>query len=301
MAQIDDLPPLREVIRRHGLSPKKSLGQNFLLDLNLTARIARAAGPFDGVTVVEIGPGPGGLTRALLAQGVKRVIAVERDARAIAALEQIAACYPGRLDVVEGDALSFDARGHVAEAPARVVANLPYNIATALLVGWLTVEPWPPWYDQLILMFQREVAERIVARPGGKSYGRLAVLAGWRSEAKILFDVARTAFVPPPAVTSSVARIVPRAAPLPCEARALQRVTEAAFGQRRKMLRQSLKSLGVDVSALLAAAEIEPTARAEEISVEGFVRLARALNDAVIPRESRLSRTLNARDNPRRS
>jgi 16S rRNA (adenine1518-N6/adenine1519-N6)-dimethyltransferase len=276
MAQIDDLPPLREVIKRHGLSAKKSLGQNFLLDLNLTARIARAAGALDGVTVVEIGPGPGGLTRALLAQGAKRVIAVERDARALAALQEIAAHYPGRLQIVEGDALQFDARAHV-DGRAIVVANLPYNIATALLVGWLTAEPWPPWYLSLTLMFQREVAERIVAAPGGKSYGRLAVLAGWRSEARILFDVARTAFVPQPKVTSSVVQLCPRATPLACDARALQRVTEAAFGQRRKMLRQSLKSLGVDAGALLAAADIAPTARAEEIAVEGFVRLARAL------------------------
>jgi 16S rRNA (adenine1518-N6/adenine1519-N6)-dimethyltransferase len=276
MAQIDDLPPLREVIRRHGLSPKKSLGQNFLLDLNLTARIARAGGALDGVTVVEIGPGPGGLTRALLAEGAAHVIAVERDERAMAALEEIAARYPGRLTVVAGDALTFDARAVLAGRRARVIANLPYNIATALLVNWLTAEPWPPWYDMLVLMFQREVAERIVAPPGGKAYGRLSVLAGWRCEAKILFDVKPAAFVPPPAVTSSVVRLTPRAAPLACDARALQRVTEAAFGQRRKMLRQSLKTLGVDAAALLAAAEIEPTARAEQIPVAGFVRLTRA-------------------------
>lgn len=275
MSAIDDLPPLREVIRRHGLRAKKSLGQNFLLDLNLTARIARAAGPLDGVEVVEIGPGPGGLTRALLAAGARRVIAVERDDRAIAALAEIAAHYPGRLEVVAGDALDFDARGLIG-APARVVANLPYNIATALLVSWLTLEPWPPWYDRLVLMFQREVAERIVAAPGSKSYGRLSVLVGWRCEARILFDVAGSAFVPPPKVTSSLVEVVPRARPLACERRALERVTEAAFGQRRKMLRQSLKSLGADTSALLEAAAIEPTARAEDIPVEGFVALARA-------------------------
>ena len=279
MSQIDDLPPLRDVIRRHGLTAKKSLGQNFLLDLNLTTRIARAAGRLENVTVIEIGPGPGGLTRALLASGAKRVIAVERDARAIAALDEIAARYPGRLQIVEGDALYFDARAQAIEAPARIVANLPYNIATALLVGWLTLEPWPPWYDALVLMFQREVAERIVAPPGGKSYGRLAVLAGWRAHAKIVFDVAPTAFVPPPKVISSVVRLIPREAPLPCDAGALQRVTEAAFGQRRKMLRQSLKALGVDAGALLEAARIEPTARAEEIPVEGFVRLARAFRE----------------------
>ncbi len=274
MTQIDDLPPLREVIRRHGLSPKKSLGQNFLLDLNLTARIARAGGALDGVTVVEIGPGPGGLTRALLAEGAARVVAVERDARAIAALEEIAARYPGRLAIVEADALAFDARDALAGARARVIANLPYNIATALLISWLTAEPWPPWYDALVLMFQREVAERIVAAPGGKIYGRLSVLANWRCETKILFDVKPAAFVPPPKVTSSVVRLTPRPQPLACDARALQRVTEAAFGQRRKMLRQSLKTLGVDAGALLAAAGIAPTARAEEIPVEGFVRLA---------------------------
>ena len=275
MAQIDDLPPLREVIKRHGLSAKKSLGQNFLLDLNLTARIARAAEPLENVTVVEIGPGPGGLTRALLALGARRVIAVERDERALAALEEIAARYPGRLTIVAGDALAVDLPAELGPERARVVANLPYNIATALLVGWLTAEPWPPWYDRLVLMFQREVAERIVARPGGKNYGRLAVLAGWRSEAKILFDVAPSAFVPPPKVTSSVVRLVPRREPLACDSKALQRVTEAAFGQRRKMLRQSLKSLGVDAGALLEAAGIEPTARAEEIPVAGFVTLAR--------------------------
>ncbi|HYC16877.1 MAG TPA: 16S rRNA (adenine(1518)-N(6)/adenine(1519)-N(6))-dimethyltransferase RsmA [Pseudolabrys sp.] len=275
MPQIDDLPPLREVIRRHGLKPKRSLGQNFLFDLNLTARIARAAEPLENITVVEIGPGPGGLTRALLALGARRIVAIERDRRAVAALEEIAARYPGRLEIVAGDALNIDPREQLGPERARVVANLPYNIATALLVGWLTVEPWPPWYDSLLLMFQREVAERIVAVPGGKSYGRLSVLAGWRTDAKILFDVARSAFVPPPKVTSSVVRLTPRQVPLACDPIALQRVTEAAFGQRRKMLRQSLKTLGVDAAALLATAGIEPTARAEEIPVDGFVALAR--------------------------
>ena len=276
MSAHDDLPPLREVIHRHGLRAKKSLGQNFLLDLNLTARIARAAGPLDGVDVVEIGPGPGGLTRALLAAGARRVIAVERDERALAALAEIAARYPDRLEVVSGDALDFDPRPRLGGAPARVVANLPYNIATALLVSWLTLEPWPPWYDRLVLMFQREVAERIVAGPGSRSYGRLSVLAGWRAEARRLFDVAGSAFVPPPKVTSSLVSLLPRAAPLPCERHALERVTQAAFGQRRKMLRQSLKSLGSDPLPLLEAAEIEPTARAEDIPVAGFVALARA-------------------------
>jgi 16S rRNA (adenine1518-N6/adenine1519-N6)-dimethyltransferase len=276
MTQIDDLPPLRDVIGRHELRPKKSLGQNFLLDLNLTSRIARTAEPIAGGTIVEIGPGPGGLTRALLALGAARVIAVERDERAIGALQEISARYPGRLDIVAADALRFDARMVLHGARAKIVANLPYNIATALLVDWLTVEPWPPWYDEMVLMFQREVAERIVASPGSKTYGRLSVLAGWRTQAKIMFDVAPSAFVPPPKVTSSVVRLVPRTAPLACDSRALQRVTEAGFGQRRKMLRQSLKSLGVDASVLLTNAGIEPTARAEDISVEGFVALARA-------------------------
>ena len=274
MPQIDDLPPLREVIRRHDLKAKKSLGQNFLFDLNLTARIARAGGALEGVTVVEVGPGPGGLTRALLAEGAKRVIAIERDERAVGALKEIATRYPDRLDVVSGDALLFDAHRHLGGGRVRVIANLPYNIATALLVGWLTTEPWPPWYDALILMFQREVAERIVAAPGSKAYGRLSVLAGWRCESKILFDVSPKAFVPPPKVTSSVVRLIPRATPLACDAAALQKVTESAFGQRRKMLRQSLKTLGVDALALLAGAGIEPTARAEEIPLEGFVALA---------------------------
>ena len=274
---IDALPPLREVIRRHGLSARKSLGQNFLLDLNLTGRIARAAGPLDGVTVLEIGPGPGGLTRALLAEGAARVVAVERDERAIAALGEIAAHYPGRLHIVSGDALKFDIAPYLGKGPIRVVANLPYNIATALLVSWLCVEPWPPWYDRLVLMFQREVAERIVAPPGSKTYGRLSVLAGWRTQAKILFDIAPSAFVPPPKVTSSVVQFIPRENPLPCDRRALERVTEAAFGQRRKMLRQSLKQLGVDPIPLLETAGLDPTARAEDIGIEGFAALARGI------------------------
>ena len=276
MSTIDDLPPLREVIRQHGLRAKKSLGQNFLLDLNLAARIARAAGPLEGVDVVEIGPGPGGLTRALLAAGARRVISIERDDRAVAAQEQIARRYPGRLEIVAGDALDFDPRPLLDSASARIVANLPYNIATALLVGWLTQESWPPWYDRLVLMFQREVAERLVATPGSKSYGRLSVLVGWRCKARICFNVAASAFVPPPKVTSSLVELVPRKAPLACELRALERVTQAAFGQRRKMLRQSLKSLGLDAMELLEATRIAPTARAEDIPVEGFVALARA-------------------------
>jgi 16S rRNA (adenine1518-N6/adenine1519-N6)-dimethyltransferase len=281
MSGCDDLPPLREVIRRHHLSAKKSLGQNFLLDLNLARRIARAAGPFDGIPVVEVGPGPGGLTRALLTQGARRVIAVERDERAIAALEEIAAHNSGRLEIVAGDALKFDPRFMLHGARARVVANLPYNIATALLVSWLTIEPWPPWYDRLVLMFQREVAERIVAGAGQNSYGRLSVLSGWRSQACILFDVPARAFVPAPKVTSSLVSLVPRPAPLACDRQALERVTQAAFGQRRKMLRQSLKTLSVDAMQLLDAAAIEPTARAEEIPVEGFVALAREFSKSM--------------------
>jgi len=273
----DALPPLREVIRRHGLSARKSLGQNFLLDLNLTGRIARAAGPLEGVTVLEVGPGPGGLTRALLAEGAARVIAVERDERTVGALDEIAAYYPHRLQVVSGDALDFDIAPHLGNTPIRVVANLPYNIATALLVSWLSIEPWPPWYDRLVLMFQREVAERIVAKPGSKTYGRLSVLTGWRTQAKILFDIAPSAFVPPPKVTSSVVQLLPRETPLPCERRALERVTEAAFGQRRKMLRQSLKQLVSDPIPLLEKAGLDPTARAEDIAVDGFVALARKI------------------------
>jgi 16S rRNA (adenine1518-N6/adenine1519-N6)-dimethyltransferase len=277
----DGLPPLREVIRRHGLTARKSLGQNFLLDLNLAARIGRAAGALAGVTVLEIGPGPGGLTRALLALGAKRVIAVERDERALAALKEIAAAYPGRLDIVQGDALTFDPHAYLDRsddrAPVRIVANLPYNIATPLLVSWVGVEPWPPWYDTAVLMFQREVAERIVAAPGSKSYGRLSVLVQWRCEARIVFDVNPAAFVPPPKVTSSLVRLVPRAMPLPCDRQRLETVTQAAFGQRRKMLRQSLRSLGADTAALLTAAGLSPTARAEDIAVDGFVALAQAL------------------------
>ena len=277
MSTLDDLPPLRDVIRRYALSARKSLGQNFLLDLNLTARIARAGGALDNVTVVEVGPGPGGLTRALLAGGARRVIAVERDARAGAALADIAAHYPGRLDIVEGDAMEFDPQARLDGSPTRIIANLPYNIATALLVRWLSIEPWPPWYESLVLMFQREVAERIVAQPGSKSYGRLSVLTGWRAQARILFDVHPSAFVPPPQVTSSVVALVPRQTPLACDLLMLERVTQAAFGQRRKMLRQSLKSLGVDVPALIASADLDETVRAEQIPVEGFVTLAQAL------------------------
>jgi 16S rRNA (adenine1518-N6/adenine1519-N6)-dimethyltransferase len=275
MTAIDNLPPLRDVIRRHDLSARKSLGQNFLLDLNLTARIARAAEPLDQTTIIEIGPGPGGLTRALLALGARRVIAIERDERALAALEEIAQHYPGRLDVVAADALQFDPRPMLRGERAKIVANLPYNIATQLLIGWLGTEPWPPWFDAMVLMFQREVAERIVAAVDDDAYGRLGVLAGWRTQAKILFDIAPTAFVPAPKVTSSVVRLIPRQHPEPCDRRMLERVTEAAFGQRRKMLRQSLKSLGVDPALLTTAAGVDPTRRAETVPVSGFVAMAR--------------------------
>lgn len=274
---IDGLPPLRDVIRRCGLTARKSLGQNFLLDLNLAARIARAAGPLEGITVLEIGPGPGGLTRALLALGASRVIAVERDDRTLGALQEIATHYPGRLEIVAADALGFDARTELRGGRARIVANLPYNIATALLVMWVTTEPWPPWYDSAVLMFQREVAERIVATVGSKSYGRLSVVVQWRCEARIVFDVNASAFVPPPKVKSSIVRIIPRSAPLSCHRAMLEAVTQAAFGQRRKMLRQSLRSLGVDTPGLIDAAGLDPTARAEDVSVEQFVALARIL------------------------
>jgi 16S rRNA (adenine1518-N6/adenine1519-N6)-dimethyltransferase len=279
MSQIDDLPPLREVIREYSLSARKSLGQNFLLDLNLTARIARAAGPLEDATVIEIGPGPGGLTRALLALGAAHVIAVEHDERVIPALEAIARRYPGRLEIVNADALTFDPKPYLGSSKAKIVANLPYNIGTNLLIGWLSIEPWPPWYDMMVLMFQREVAERIVARENEEAYGRLGVLANWRAETKILFDISPAAFVPQPKVTSSVVRLVPREKPEPCDRRALEQVAAAAFNQRRKMLRQSLKSLPADPLELLAAADIDPTRRAETVPISGFVAMARELTD----------------------
>ncbi|MBV8563880.1 MAG: 16S rRNA (adenine(1518)-N(6)/adenine(1519)-N(6))-dimethyltransferase RsmA [Methylobacteriaceae bacterium] len=282
----DGLPPLREIVRRHGLQAKRSLGQNFLFDLNLTRRIARAAGPLENVTVVEIGPGPGGLTRALLLEGARRVIAIERDARCLAALAEIANVYPDRLEVVAGDALAVDPAELVASggagtaaAPARIVGNLPYNIATLLLARWLEAEPWPPWFDRLTLMFQREVAERIVATPAERaSYGRLSVLCRWRTQPRILFEVAPAAFTPPPKVMSCVVELRPLPAPLACDGRLLSVVTQAAFGQRRKMLRQSLKSLPLARDAgpvaLLERAGIDPMLRAEDIDVRGFVTLA---------------------------
>jgi 16S rRNA (adenine1518-N6/adenine1519-N6)-dimethyltransferase len=279
MSAIDDLPPLREVIREHALSARKSLGQNFLLDLNLTTRIARAAGPLEDSDVIEIGPGPGGLTRALLALGARRVIAIERDERALGPLQQIAQRYPGRLEIVCADAQAFDPRPMLGHAKAKIVANLPYNIATALLVDWLSVEPWPPWFDTMVLMFQREVAERIVAREDDEAYGRLGVLANWRAETKILFDISPAAFVPQPKVTSSVVRLVPRQAPEPSDRKALEQVAAAAFGQRRKMLRQSLKSLSVDPERLATAAQVDVTRRAETVPVSGFVAMARELTN----------------------
>lgn len=277
MAQIDDLPPLREVIRAHGLDARKSLGQNFLLDLNLTSRIARAAGPLEGRTVLEVGPGPGGLTRALLAAGAERVVAIERDERCLPALADVAARYPGRLDVVAGDALAVDPTPLLGHGPVRIVANLPYNVGTALLIRWLRAEPWPPFWESMTLMFQREVADRIVATPDQPSdYGRLAVLTGLRARARVLFAVSPAAFTPPPKVTSAVVEIRPVERPLPCRLDALERVTAAAFGQRRKMLRQSLKPLG-DAAALLERAGIDGARRAETLSVSEFAALANAL------------------------
>jgi 16S rRNA (adenine1518-N6/adenine1519-N6)-dimethyltransferase len=271
---------LREVIARHGLGARKALGQNFLLDLNLTGRIARAAAPLDGIEVCEIGPGPGGLTRALLAAGAGRVVAIERDERCVAALAELAEAYPGRLEIVAGDALELDPAALTA-APRKIVANLPYNIATPLLLRWL---PGIAAYESLTLMFQKEVALRLAAAPRSKDYGRLSVVTQWLAEPLLQFDIPPRAFVPPPKVTSTVVRLLPRPQPLaPCRREDLERVTASAFGQRRKMLRQSLKSLGGDPGPLLEAAGIPPTARAEEIGVEGFCALARALRLSASP------------------
>jgi 16S rRNA (adenine1518-N6/adenine1519-N6)-dimethyltransferase len=273
----DGLPPLRDVIRAHQLEALKALGQNFLLDLNITGKIARLAGPLDSHVVIEVGPGPGGLTRALLAAGAGHVIAIERDRRCLPALAEIAAHWPDRLTVIEGDALAIDPKPLLAGRPAMIIANLPYNIGTELLIGWLREAPWPPFWSKLVLMFQREVAERIVATPAKREeYGRLGVLCGWRAEARILFDLSPSAFTPPPKVTSSVVEIIPRATPLPCKLEALERVTMAAFSQRRKMLRQSLKSLG-ETAPLLTAAGLTGEERPETLPVEAFVALANAL------------------------
>ena len=278
MSTPDGLPPLREVIGALGLSAKKSLGQNFLLDFNLTRRIARAAGPLTGATIVEIGPGPGGLTRALLLEGASRVVAIEKDSRCLPALEAIAAHYPGRLDIVAADARAIDYPALALTAPARVVANLPYSVATPLLVAWLKTEPWPPWFDRLVLMFQREVADRIVAAPGGKDYGRLGVLAQWRTAPRILFTVPAQAFTPKPKVESAIVELVPKPALEPrCDASALEKVTAAAFGQRRKMLRSALRQIAPDSEALLHSLGIDPSARAEQLNVSDFCRIANAL------------------------
>jgi len=274
--QIDTLPPLRDVIAKHGLSARRELGQNFLLDLNLTARIARVAGPLDDITVIEVGPGPGGLTRALLAEGAKKVIVIERDARAIPALEEISAAYPGRLEILEGDALETDFQS-LGKGRRRIVANLPYNIGTELLTRWLSLEPWPAFFESLTLMFQREVAERIVAKPGSDAYGRLGVLCGWRTDARIAFNVDRNAFTPPPKVTSSVVHLLPKATEADLSANAVEAVTRAAFGQRRKMVRQSLKALGLPVESMLEAGGLRGDERAETLQIETFIKLAHAL------------------------
>jgi len=271
----DGLPPLREVIATHGLSAKKGLGQNFLLDLNLTRRIARAAGPLDGVEVFEVGPGPGGLTRGLLAEGARRVLAIEKDARCLPALSEIAAAYPGRLEVVNGDALEVDPLAHLTP-PIRIAANLPYNVGTELLVRWLTPDAWPPFWDSLTLMFQKEVAERIVAAPGSKAYGRLALLAQWRAEAEIVLTLPPEAFTPPPKVSSAVVHLTALPEPrYPADPKVLERVVAMAFNQRRKMLRAALRGLAPDIQDRLEASGIKPTDRAETVSLEQFCALAR--------------------------
>jgi 16S rRNA (adenine1518-N6/adenine1519-N6)-dimethyltransferase len=287
MAAIDGLPPLSQVIRAHDLVAKKALGQNFLLDLNLTARIARAAGDLTACDVLEVGPGPGGLTRGLLAEGARRVLAVEKDPRCMAPLAEIAAAYPGRLDVVNADALSLDV-GQMLTAPVRVVANLPYNVGTELLVRWLTPEVWPPFWQSLTLMFQKEVAERIVARPGSKAYGRLALLAQWRADPRIVLTLPPEAFVPAPKVHSAVVHFTRLEQPrFPADGKVLARITAMAFNQRRKMLRSSLKALSPDIEDRLRAAGIAPTARAEEIGLEAFCTLARSFDPSIDPRTGR--------------
>lgn len=276
MSQIDDLPPLRDVIRIHDLQARKSLGQNFLLDLNLTLKVARTAGDLGDCTVLEVGPGPGGLTRALLVAGARRVVAVEKDPRCLPALAEIAERYPGRLEILEADALTIDLERIADGGPLKIVANLPYNVGTQLLVDWITSPCWPPAWQSLTLMFQKEVAERIVAAPGSKAYGRLGVLAGWRCHATLAFEVGPKAFTPPPKVTSAIVHLTPRKAPLDCDLTALERLTAAAFGQRRKMLRASLKPLAADAEARIAAAGIAPTQRAEQLDIADFVKLANA-------------------------
>lgn len=275
MATIDGLPPLREVIRAHDLVARKQLGQNFLLDLNLTAKIARQAGDLSGCDVLEVGPGPGGLTRGLLAEGARRVLAVEKDARCLPALAEVAAAYPGRLEVINADALEIDVLAHLTP-PVRIVSNLPYNVGTELLIRWLTPAVWPPFWDSLTLMFQKEVAERIVAKPKSDHYGRLALLSQWRCDARIVMHLPPEAFTPAPKVHSAVVHLTRLAEPrYPADGAVLGRITAMAFNQRRKMLRSSLKGLGPDVEENLVAAGIPPTARAEEISLEAFCALAR--------------------------
>lgn len=277
MSAIDQLPPLREVIRRHDLQARKSLGQNFLLDLNLTAKIARQAGDISACDVLEVGPGPGGLTRGLLAEGARRVLAIEKDRRCLPALAEISAAYPGRLDVVEGDALEIDPLSRLTP-PIRVAANLPYNVGTELLVRWLTPPEWPPFWQSLTLMFQKEVAQRIVASPGSKAYGRLAILAQWRADAKIVMQLPPEAFSPPPKVSSSVVHLEALPAPrFPANADVLSRVVAAAFNQRRKMLRAALKGVRTDIEDHIRAAGLRPTDRAEQVSLEGFCALSREL------------------------
>ena len=280
MSTIDSLPPLRDVIARHDLAAKKSLGQNFLLDLNLTARIARMAGDLSNADVLEVGPGPGGLTRGLLAEGARRVLAIEKDPRCLPALAEIQAAYPGRLEVIGGDALEVDPLAHLTP-PIKIAANLPYNVGTELLVRWLTPESWPPVWSTLTLMFQREVAERIVAEPGSKAYGRLAILAQWRTDARIVMGLPPEAFSPPPKVHSAVVHLQALPEPrFPAKAETLSRVVATAFNQRRKMLRSSLKSLSPDIEAHLDAVGIPPTERAERVSLEAFCALARSLDGA---------------------
>jgi len=277
MSAIDPLPPLRAVIASHGLSARKSLGQNFLLDLNLTAKIARQAGDLTQCDVLEIGPGPGGLTRGLLAEGARKVLAIEKDARCLPALEEIAAAYPDRLQILNGDALEVDPLAHLTP-PIRIAANLPYNIGTELLVRWLTPADWPPFWQSLTLMFQREVAERIVAVPGSKAYGRLAILAQWRSTARIVMSLPPGAFTPPPKVSSAVVHLEALPGPrYPADPAVLSRVVAAAFNQRRKMLRAALKGQAPDIEDRLIAAGIAPTERAEQVGLEQFCALARAL------------------------
>lgn len=273
----DGLPPLREVIADHGLSARKALGQNFLMDLNLTSKIARRAGDLTQCDVLEIGPGPGGLTRALLMEGARKVVAIEMDNRCLAILDQVSDAYPDRLEVIEGNALEVNPLPHLS-APIRVVANLPYNVGTELLIRWLTPPTWPPYWQSLTLMFQKEVAQRIVAAPGSKAYGRLSVLAQWRTDAKLAFEISPQAFTPPPKVTSAVVHLERLEEPrFPADAKDLSRTVSLAFGQRRKMLRASLKSLGKDVEERIREAGIDPTTRAEQVSIEEFCRLSRIL------------------------